>query len=73
MERRGRDLAKLKFVVDLLSRNETLPFQYWDYPFIGNYKNRRGCHIESNWLLIYKVEGDLLILERTGSHSDLFN
>jgi addiction module toxin, RelE/StbE family len=43
-----------------------------DHPLVDNYVGRRECHIEPDWLLIYKLDGDEIIFERTGSHSDLF-
>ncbi|EQA64506.1 addiction module toxin component YafQ [Leptospira alexanderi serovar Manhao 3 str. L 60] len=47
--------------------------KYKDHKLTGNYKNRRECHIEPNWLLIYKLDGDSIIFERTGTHPDLFD
>lgn len=46
--------------------------EYQDHPLAGNWKDFRDCHIEPDWLLIYKFETDSLILARTGSHSELF-
>jgi mRNA interferase YafQ len=43
-----------------------------DHQLVGNYTGRRECHIEADWLLIYKIDGERIIFERTGSHSDLF-
>jgi mRNA interferase YafQ len=43
------------------------------HQLVGNYKGYRECHIESDWLLIYKIDGDVIIFERTGTHSDLFD
>jgi mRNA interferase YafQ len=50
-----------------------LPKKHRDHALIGNWKGSRDCHIEPDWLLIYTLDSDLLILERTGSHSDLFD
>lgn len=72
MEKRGKELPKLKEVMELLIEEEQLAERYRDHPLIGNYKGRRECHIEPNWLLIYKVEEASIIFERTGTHSDLF-
>ncbi|MBE7551291.1 MAG: type II toxin-antitoxin system YafQ family toxin [Anaerolineales bacterium] len=72
MGKRGKELQKIKEVMSLLIEEEQLAEQYRDHPLIGNYKGRRECHIESNWLLIYKLIGDDIIFERTGTHSDLF-
>jgi len=51
---------------------EPLPAKCEDHPLSGKWNGRRDCHIESDWILIYFVRKDDLILERTGSHSDLF-
>lgn len=71
-KKRGKNIEKLKEVIRLLAADLPLPAQYRDHLLIGNYKHRRECHIEPNWLLIYKKEINTLILERTGTHSDLF-
>lgn len=68
----GKDLRKLKEVIDLLATEETLPSKYRDHALIGNYADHRECHMEPDWLLIYKIEPPFLILVRTGSHSELF-
>jgi mRNA interferase YafQ len=70
--RRGKDLEKLKAIMAKLAAQENLDLKHRDHQLIGNFKNRRECHIEPDWLLIYKIEGDKIIFERTGSHSDLF-
>jgi len=46
--------------------------KYKDHNLIGNFIGRRECHIEPDWLLIYKIDEDFIIFERTGTHSDLF-
>jgi mRNA interferase YafQ len=46
--------------------------KYKDHKLKGRFKNRRECHIEPDWLLIYKIEGETIFFERTGSHSELF-
>lgn len=51
---------------------EPLAERHRDHVLIGNYQGRRECHIEPNWLLIYKIDENEIIFERTGSHSDLF-
>jgi len=71
-ERRGKDLAKLKEVLAALINEEVLAERYRDHPLRGNFKNRRECHVEPDWLLIYKLVGEEIIFERTGRHSDLF-
>ena len=74
IKKRGRDTYKLKYVVEQLSNEKSLEDKYRDHELTGNYKGFRECHIESDWLLIYKVENDelVLVLSRTGIHSDLF-
>lgn len=61
-------------VLDYLAREQLLPSKYRDHALSGNYAGFRECHILPDWLLIYKVETDILTLTltRTGSHSDLF-
>ncbi|MCD8483504.1 MAG: type II toxin-antitoxin system YafQ family toxin [Verrucomicrobia bacterium] len=70
--KRGKDLEKVSEVVDIILRGEPLPPQCKDHPLIGKWKNRRDCHIEPDWILIYRLTEDELRLERTGTHSDLF-
>ena len=72
IRKRGKDLAKLKFVVAELVNERPLNPEYRDHYLIGNYKGDRECHIEPDWLLIYTVINQDLILVRTGTHSDLF-
>ena len=71
-ERRGKDMSKLREVILLLAEGKPLPPRYKDHPLSGEWKHYRDCHIEPDWLLIYKIEGDDLYLVRTGTHSDLF-
>jgi mRNA interferase YafQ len=72
--RRGKDLSKLKVVLDLLIDGETLPERYKDHPLRGNFAGSRDCHVESDWVLIYTLtENNTHVrFERTGTHSDLF-
>ncbi len=72
MKRRGKDMTKLKVIIDLLVEQEPLPIKNQDHKLQGKYLNRRECHIEPDWLLVYKRDTTTLILERTGSHADLF-
>jgi len=71
-KKRGKDLGKLKKVLQLLIDGAPLSRQYKDHILVGNYKDRRECHLEPDWLLIYKVDTATIVFERTGSHSDLF-
>lgn len=70
--KRGKNMAKLRDVILLLIEGNTLPPQLKDHPLGGDWKHFRDCHIEPDWLLIYKIDGDDLHLVRTGTHSDLF-
>jgi len=73
MEKRGKDLGRLRALLGLLIAEHALPANYKDHPLKGDWKGFRDAHIEPDWLLIYRVVGDQLQLARTGSHSDLFN
>ncbi len=70
--RQRKDIEKFKTIMAKLAAQETLDIKHRDHKLTGNFKDRRECHIEPNWLLIYKIEGDKIIFERTGSHSELF-
>ncbi|MFV0337633.1 MAG: type II toxin-antitoxin system YafQ family toxin [Chthoniobacterales bacterium] len=72
MQKRGKDLAKMKTVVDRLLAKESLPPKNRDHQLGDNWSGHRDCHVESDWLLIYKILDDEIRLERTGTHSDLF-
>ena len=72
--KRGYNPALLEEVLEILVREEPLPEKYKDHSLSGNYSGYRECHIAPDWLLIYKIfhERVVLLLTRTGSHSDLF-
>ncbi|HDQ03796.1 MAG TPA: type II toxin-antitoxin system YafQ family toxin [Deltaproteobacteria bacterium] len=70
--KRNKDMEKLKSAIRSLARGEKLDLIYRDHKLTGNYYGCRDCHIESDWLLIYKYNEDTLFLVRTGTHSDLF-
>jgi mRNA interferase YafQ len=72
ISKQGKELAKLELIISTLLNNKPLPRKYQDHSLTGKWKNHRDCHIEPDWLLIYRYTSDSLILERTGSHSDLF-
>lgn len=74
VQKRGYDIQKMTDVIKKLAAGETLPEANRDYALFGNFKGCRECHIEPDWLLIYEIEKDNLILylTRTGTHSDLF-
>lgn len=72
MEKRGKDTSKLREAIQLLVEADPLPLRFRDHVLTGNWQHFRDCHIEPDWLLIYKIDGDDLHLVRTGSHADLF-
>jgi len=72
-EKRGKNMDKLRNVIDLLIAGQALPSELGDHPLKGDWKPRRDLHIEPDWLLIYLVEKDVVRFERTGTHSDLFD
>lgn len=72
MKKRGKNLSKLKEALELLIEEKPLPLKYHDHWLSGNYSNRRECHLEPDWLLIYFPQKNEIVFERTGSHSDLF-
>ncbi|MBU4271983.1 MAG: type II toxin-antitoxin system YafQ family toxin [Planctomycetes bacterium] len=71
-KKRGKTLDKLKIIVRTLVEGKKLDPLQRDHSLLGNYCGRRECRIEADWLLIYKIDGDRIIFERTGSHADLF-
>lgn len=72
--KRGYNPQLLQDVLTILSSEQHLPPKYKDHNLSGNYEGHRECHITPDWLLIYKIEYDILTLSltRTGTHSDLF-
>lgn len=72
--KRGYDIKLLEEVIGILASGQPLPGKYRDHVLIGAYADCRECHIQPDWLLIYQIQADELILylTRTGSHSDLF-
>ena len=72
--KRGYNVRLLEEVIEILANGETLPEKYKDHSLNGDYSDCRECHITPDWLLIYKINDDELILylTRTGTHSDLF-
>ena len=74
IKKRGYDISRLEKIVELLANELPLPEQFKDHNLSGNYNGFRECHIAPDWLLIYQVNNNelVLVLSRTGSHSDLF-
>ncbi len=73
-KKQGKDLDKLFEIVEILANGNELDKKYKDYSLVGNYKGARECHIEPDWLLVYEIIDDVLVLSlvRLGSHSELF-
>lgn len=74
MVKQGRNTEKLKAVMKRLADEESLDMRYKDHKLIGNLEGHRECHIEPNWLLLYRIKQNerAIIFVRTGSHSDIF-
>ena len=74
IKKRGYDISRLEKIVELLANEVPLPEQFKAHNLSGNYNGFRECHIAPDWLLIYQVNNNelVLVLSRTGSHSDLF-
>lgn len=70
--KRGYNMTLLYTVMKALENEEVLDAKYKEHPLFGNYKGYFECHIEPDWLLIYKINGHDLYFVRTGTHSDLF-
>jgi mRNA interferase YafQ len=73
MEKRGKRLEKLHAVIELLQTHQPLLRSQKDHALAGDWKGWRNCHVEPDWILIYRKEGGTLILGETGTHSDLFS
>ncbi|MDR1271506.1 MAG: type II toxin-antitoxin system YafQ family toxin [Clostridiales Family XIII bacterium] len=75
MSKRGKDMMKLDTALRILVTGKALPEPYKDHPLKGEYKDFRECHLEPDWLLIYRIDEDRLILfaSGTGTHADLFS
>ena len=73
-KKQNKDLDKLFEVIDILADGRSLETKYRDHELSGKYKGTRECHIEPDWLLVYEIRNDVLvlILYRLGTHSDLF-
>ena len=69
--RSGRNMSRIKQIMTWIANEQSLPSALRDHKLIGNYQGRRECHLAGDWLLIYKLEGETVIFERTGSHSEL--
>ncbi|MDV0443683.1 type II toxin-antitoxin system YafQ family toxin [Methanorbis rubei] len=74
LRKRGYDISLLKNVIEILALGEKLPKNYYDHGLNGEWSDFRECHIQPDWILIYRIDEEILILAltRTGTHSDLF-
>nr|WP_295644223.1 type II toxin-antitoxin system YafQ family toxin [uncultured Holdemanella sp.] len=73
-KKQNKNLDKMFEVIEILANGGKLDAKYRDHDLSGNFKGTRECHIEPDWLLIYEIKEDILVLmlSRTGTHSDLF-
>ena len=74
LTKQGLAMSKLDKVIDMLLEGKFLAEKYRDHPLMGKFNNYRECHVDPDWLLIYRRQDDMLILTavQTGSHSELF-
>lgn len=71
-QKRGKDMIKLRDLIRMPAGETPLPARYKDHPLSGDWKHHRDCHIEPDWLLLYKTDDTDLYLVRTVTHADLF-
>lgn len=73
-KKQNKNLDKMFEIIEILANGGKLDAKYRDHDLSGNFKGTRECHIEPDWLLIYEIKEDILVLmlSRTGTHSDLF-
>lgn len=72
MQRRGKDVQKLKRIVEALAADSPLPHNARPHPLTGEWKGKMDCHVEGDWVLIYELHPNELALHATGTHQDLF-
>jgi mRNA interferase YafQ len=72
LKKRGKDMEKLRVVLDALSTRGQLDPKYKDHALSGKWKGWRDCHVEPDWILVYREEAGKLEIGRTGTHADLF-
>jgi mRNA interferase YafQ len=72
LQTQPRLLQRLHTAIDLLQRGQPLDRKYCDHALTGDWNGHRECHVTPDWLLIYRLDDEMLILDRTGSHADLF-
>lgn len=71
-QKRGMDMKLLKFVLSEIIEERELSPRFRNHKLSGEWKGRFECHMAPDWLLIYKIDNETVIFERTGTHSDLF-
>jgi mRNA interferase YafQ len=71
LARRGKDITKILAPLLILLNGQVLPPQYLDHPLKGPWSGYRDFHIEPDWVVVYRIAGDTLILARTGTHADI--
>jgi mRNA interferase YafQ len=72
MKKRNKDTNKLDELMLLLTDEEPLPTKHREHPLHGNFEGYTECHIEPDWLLVYRIADDVVLFDRTGTHADLF-
>lgn len=72
LQKRGKNLIKIKMLIRSIIAEDPLDAIHRDHKLIGNWRGRRECHVESDWLLVYLLDTDRVVFERTGTHADLF-
>jgi mRNA interferase YafQ len=72
VRRQGKDLDRLEAIVNLLQEQQSLPAHCRPHPLRGDWAGHWDCHVEPDWLLLYRLTGKELVLVRTGSHTELF-
>lgn len=73
LEKRGKDMDKLRDAIKLILAGNPLPRELGDHPLKGAWRQCRDIHIEADWVLIYRINGNEARFERTGTHADLFS
>lgn len=68
----GKDLSEIGVLADLLKTDDPLPPEYYDHSLRGKWAGYRECHLEGDWLVIYRISGDTITFVRTGTHAELF-
>jgi mRNA interferase YafQ len=69
---RGKDMARLVAIVDAVRNRRAIDPRHRDHSLVGDWRGYRECHIQSDWLLIYRLDDETVYLARTGTHSDPF-